>query len=412
MEGGRYPGITARADLCRVRDALSFWRANRAVRPFFIAQAQGAIGDGAGYVALLLLAYDRLGSAWAATALTLADFGPAMLLGPLLGALVDRHGRLRSAIVSDLIRAVAFAGLLVVHGAAGMVALALLAGLGTALFRPATGALLPTLTTRERLGAANALVSMLRDGGQLLGPALAAGLLLVAGPDTVLGFNAVTFVISALLLTRLRGRVRPVAPAEADEPDTPGWRVVLGDVRARVLLITSGVVTLAGGTLNVSELALSQHDLQAGGTGLALLIGAMGVGLTVGSGLGGVSRDLLGLVLVAVGMLGAALAPVLVLTVLAFAVLGAGNGIFFVSNRVMLQRQVAEHLHGRAFGLVSSVDSWGVCAAVVLGGVLVATLGARPTLAIAGAAMTVIALVSRRALRAPAPPAPRLALAQ
>ena len=206
-----------------MRGALSFWRTHREVRPFFVAQAQGAIGDGAGYVALLLLAYDRLGSAWAATALTLADFGPAMLLGPLLGALVDRHGRLRSAIVSDLIRAVAFAGLLFVHNAAGMVALALLAGVGTALFRPATGALLPTLTTKEQLGPANALVSMLRDGGQLLGPALAAGLLLIAGPETVLGFNAVTFVLSALLLTRLRGRVRPVAPASADEPRGCGW---------------------------------------------------------------------------------------------------------------------------------------------------------------------------------------------
>ena len=385
-----------------MRGALSFWRTHREVRPFFVAQAQGAIGDGAGYVALLLLAYDRLGSAWAATALTLADFGPAMLLGPLLGALVDRHGRLRSAIVSDLIRAVAFAGLLFVHNAAGMIALALLAGVGTALFRPATGALLPTLTTKEQLGPANALVSMLRDGGQLLGPALAAGLLLIAGPETVLGFNAVTFVLSALLLTRLRGHVRPVAPASADEP--PRVRLVLADARTRVLMITSGVVTLAGGTLNVSELALSQHDLQAGGTGLALLIGAMGVGLTVGSGLGGESRDLLGLVLVTAGMIGAALAPVLALAVAAFAVLGVGNGIFFVSNRVMLQRHVAEHLHGRAFGLVSAFDSWGICAAVVLGGALVATTGARPTLALAGGAMALIALISRRALKTRATP--------
>jgi MFS family permease len=399
MRAARYRRITAADDLPGVREAFRFWRQHRDVRPFFVAQAQGAIGDGAGYVALLLLAYDRFGSAWAATALTLADFGPAMLLGPLLGSLVDRHGRLRSAIVSDLIRAVAFGGLLFVHSAVGMMALAVLAGLGTALFRPATGALLPTLTTSERLGAANSLVCMLRDGGQLLGPALAAGLLLVAGPETVLGFNAVTFVISALLLLRLRGHVRPVARAETQ--DGPGWRVVLADVRARVLLITSGAVTLAGGTLNVSELALSQHDLQAGGTGLALLIGAMGIGLTVGSGLGAESRDLLGLLLVAAGMVGAALAPVLALAVVAFAVLGVGNGIFFVSNRVMLQRQVAEHLHGRAFGLVSSFDSWGVCAAVVLGGALVATAGARPTLAIAGIAMTLIALVSRRAMKVP-----------
>jgi MFS family permease len=387
-----YRSVTARDDLAGVTDALRFWRSHRDVRPFFIAQAQGAIGDGAGYVALLLLAYDRLGPAWAASAMTLADFGPAMLLGPLLGTLVDRRGRLRSAIVSDLIRAVAFAGLLVVHIPAGMLALAILAGVGTALFRPATGALLPTLTTPEHLTTANALQAMLRDGGQLLGPALAAGLLLTAGPETILGFNAATFVVSAVLLTRLRGRVRQVAPAHEQRA---GVRLVLADARARVLLITSGVVTLAGGTLNVAELALSQDDLQAGGTGLALLIGAMGVGLTIGSGLGAEARDGLGLALVALGMAGAALAPVLSLAVAAFAVLGVGNGVFFVSNRVMLQRQVAEHLHGRAFGLASSFDSWGVCGAVLAGGVLVTALGARPTLMLAACAMTLIALATR-----------------
>jgi MFS family permease len=392
MRAGRYSRITGRDDLARVTDALRFWRSHRGVRPYFVAQGQGAVGDAAGYVALLLLAYDRLDSVWAATALILADLGPAMLLGPLLGTLVDRHGRLGSAIVADVIRAVAFAGLLFVHDAAGMVALAVLAGVGTALFRPATGALLPGLTTREHLGPANALASMARDGGQLLGPALAAGLLLIAGPETVLGVNAVTFVISALLLTRLRGHVR--APETAGVAERPGVRVVLADARARALMITSGVVTLAGGTLNVSELALSQHDLHAGGAGLALLIGAMGVGLVIGSSLGADSRHLLGLALVTAGMVGAALAPALGAAVVAFAVLGVGNGIFFVSNRVMLQRQVAEHLHGRAFGLVSAFDSWGMCGAVLVGGALVAAAGARPALAIAGSAIAAIALVS------------------
>src|SRR3954451_6659272 len=117
-----------------MREAWKLWRRRQGVGGFSVAHAQGALGDAAGYVALLLLAYERMGSAWAATALTLADFGPAMLLGPLLGALVDRQGRLRSAIASDVIRAAAFGGLLFVHDPAGMLALALLAGVGTALF--------------------------------------------------------------------------------------------------------------------------------------------------------------------------------------------------------------------------------------------------------------------------------------
>src|ERR1700750_2283598 len=130
-----------------MRDVIAVWRTQKRVRWFCVAQAQGALGDGAGYVALLLLSDSRIGSAWAATAVALADLVPAMLLAPLFGALADRHGRLRCAIAADVIRAAAFAGLVLTHGTASMVACAVLAGAGTALFRPATGALLPALTT-------------------------------------------------------------------------------------------------------------------------------------------------------------------------------------------------------------------------------------------------------------------------
>ena len=83
---------------------------------FFAAHLQGALGTGAGYVALLLLAYEQLGSAWGATAVLIADLAPAMLLGPLLGGLIDRTSRLGCAIAAELIGALAFAGLVFAHG--------------------------------------------------------------------------------------------------------------------------------------------------------------------------------------------------------------------------------------------------------------------------------------------------------
>ena len=63
---------------------VSLWKAERRARWFFGAHLQSGLGAGAGYVALLVLAYDRIGSAWGATAILLADLLPAMLLGPLL----------------------------------------------------------------------------------------------------------------------------------------------------------------------------------------------------------------------------------------------------------------------------------------------------------------------------------------
>ena len=148
------------------------WRAERQARWFFAAHLQGALGTGAGYVALLLLAYEQLGSAWGATAVLIADLAPAMLLGPLLGGLIDRTSRLGCAIAAEVIGAAAFAGLVFAHGTVPLIALALAAGFGSALLRPATCALLPAVVTPASLSAANGLFGAMREIGQLLGPAV------------------------------------------------------------------------------------------------------------------------------------------------------------------------------------------------------------------------------------------------
>jgi DHA3 family macrolide efflux protein-like MFS transporter len=95
-----------------MRSVLGLWRAERRARWFFAAHMQGALGVGVGYVALMVFAYERIGSAWAATAVLLADLLPSMLLGAFVGALADRTSHLGCAIAADVVRAVAVAGLL------------------------------------------------------------------------------------------------------------------------------------------------------------------------------------------------------------------------------------------------------------------------------------------------------------
>jgi MFS family permease len=405
-----------------MRSVLDLWRHERRARWFFLAHLQGGLGTGAGYVALLLLAYDRIGSAWAATAVLLADLLPAMLLGPLLGGLLDRANRLGCAVVADVLRALAFAAILLTGGVAAMVALALLAGVGSALFRPATSALLPSLVPDTRLPAANALYSVMRDCGQLLGPACAGAILLVSGPETVIALNALTFAASALLLSRLAGHVRPAAAAEGPVPETvtAGVAAIVREPVTRTLMLTSGAIVLAAGMMNIAELVLAERDLGAGGTGFALLVSAYGCGVVAGSlcgardaGWSGLRRRYLsGLGLMSLGLAGSAAAPVLGAAMLTFAVTGAGNGLVLVSDRVMLQRLVPERLQGRAFGLLDSIDSWGFGAALLLGGLIAGTAGSRAVFALAGAGILLVTLVAAHALRTPAPrPAPVLATA-
>src|SRR4051794_36555112 len=148
-------------------------RGERAARPFFLVHAQSSLGSGAGYVAILLVAYERFQSPWAITAILLAEFLPAMLLGPLLGAAADRWSRKRLLVAADAVRAAAFLGLVLVDGFAATLGLALLAGTGTALFNPTVMAALPGLVSRERLPAASSLYGTIEELGYVVGPVVA-----------------------------------------------------------------------------------------------------------------------------------------------------------------------------------------------------------------------------------------------
>ena len=393
-----------------MRSVLALWREERRARWFFAAHLQGGLGAAAGYIALMLLAYERIGSAWAATAVLLADLLPAMLLGPLLGGLIDRTSRLGCAIVADVLRAAAFAALIFADGIAPMLALALAAGLGNALFRPATTALLPSLVADRHLTAANALYGVMRDVGQILGPVCAAAMLLLAGPQLVIGLNAVTFAISAALLLPLRGRLRSAARRAGRRTgpahDARRHQRLLRDPVVRTLMTGSGAVVLVAGAMNVAELVLAQQELGSGRAGFALLASAYGCGLIAGSLLGarddgeaGIRRRYLaGIALMVAGLAGSALAPVIGIAMLTFAVTGAGNALFVISNRVLLQRLVPNRLHGRAFGLLDSIEAWGFGGAVVGGGLLASTSGGRVTFAVAGVVMLIVLVGATRAL--------------
>ncbi|HEX6025274.1 MAG TPA: MFS transporter [Solirubrobacter sp.] len=394
------------------RGAIALWRTERRARWFFAAHLQSALGTGAGYVALLLLAYEQIGSAWGATAVLIADLAPAMLLGPLLGGLIDRTSRLGCAVAADVLGALAFAALVFAHGTVALVALALAAGIGTALLRPATCALLPSIVHPDRLTAANGVFGAVREIGQLIGPAVAGALLLIASPELVLALNALTFALSALLLTRLRGHVS--AAGRGDETAVAGPTNVTGVLRdplVRSLILTSGGVMLVAGATNVAELVLARDQLHGGGTGFALLVSAFGCGMLTGSLLGPRddfalrSRYLAAIAALGFGLLGTAAAPVLPVAMLAFALAGVGNGLFLVTVRVLMQKLIPQQAHGRAFGLLDAIDSWGFGAAIVAGGALAATVGGRITFAIAGTVALLVLIAAGRAVRGAGPTA-------
>src|SRR4051794_18794427 len=116
LASGPGPARRVRAGSGRARGAAltmpqiyDLLRSNPSARRFFAAYLQSALGNGMGYVALVLVALQRFHSPWAVALIIIADLVPMMALGPLLGSAADRLPRRACAVGSDLVRAVAFA---------------------------------------------------------------------------------------------------------------------------------------------------------------------------------------------------------------------------------------------------------------------------------------------------------------
>jgi MFS family permease len=383
-------------------------RRERHARVFLGVHAQSSLGTGIGYVALLLVAYDRLEGAWGITLVLLADFLPAALLGPLLGAAADRWSRRACAVIADLARAVAFIAIGLVSSIEATIAFALLAGLGAGLFQPAILAGLPSLVDSKRLPAAMSLYGAIREVGMTLGPAVAALLLTVGvSPEALVMADGITFLISTIILA--------VLPFGARSAEDQSGKSLLSDAReglrqARrlpgvltVILATSAVL-LCAGLLNVVELLLIKDVLDTGDAGFSIAVALGGLGIVVGSALGSRGSTIermrhgfqLGVILIAVAFAGMTLAPVYALALPFFGVIGVGNGLVLVNARLLLQSAVPDRLLGRVFGIQDGINSAAFGAAFVFSGALATLIGVRSVLGVAAGASLIVWLFAIR----------------
>jgi MFS family permease len=394
---------------------LDLLRHERVARWYFAVLAQSALGTGAGYVALLIVAYDRFRSGWAISLILLADLAPAMLLGPVFGAAGDHWSRRLCMVIADVVRAAAFLGIALVDGFPATLAFALFAGAGTALFKPASLAALPGLAGTERLPAATALYGALTDLGFIAGPAIAALVLLAGSPEAVLFANAATFALSAVVVAALPFGE---APARADiDGEGPGLlREARDGLRAlarmrgvRAVVVAAATMLLFAGLFNVAELPFATDELDAADSVFAVLAMVYGLGFVAGSlsGSRGGEPDVLkrrflgGLGLVGAGFLACGIAPSLAVALPAFALAGIGNGFALVHERLLIQTTVADSLMARVFGARDGLNAWTFAVAFVAAGALIEAFGIRTVVQFAGVGGLLVWGLSTVVLRHP-----------
>jgi len=178
-------------------------------RRLFLGRTISLIGDGVSPIALAFAVLDLTGSP---TDLGIILAVHSLVLTALVlagGVFADRISPRLAMLGADATRTVSMGliAALLLAGVAQVWELALLYavdGAATALFNPASNAIVPQIVPGRRLQEANALLSFSRWAGKVAGPALAGVLLALGSPGTALGVDAATFAVSAACLWGLR----------------------------------------------------------------------------------------------------------------------------------------------------------------------------------------------------------------
>lgn len=200
--------------------------------------------------------FGATGSTLAVSLVSMAQFGPTLLLGPLAGRWADTGSPVRQMILGRTL-CCAGSGLaaayLVLFGdrsdaavVTGMLAGSLLAGFGFTVGGPAMQTIVPGLVGRDELARAMTVNTMPMTVSRIAGPALGAVLATRWTPAGTLALCAVTHAvfIALIVLARFPASVRSIRTD--DRTIGFAWRFVRRD-RALLMLLL-GVATVGLGT--------------------------------------------------------------------------------------------------------------------------------------------------------------------
>ena len=377
--------------------------------------ATSQVGEWLASLALIVFVLAETGSAgWVAAAGT-ARLLPYVALAPIGGTIADRLPRLKVLIASDLVAGGLSSGALawVVASTGSAVAAIVLSAL-TAVFSvahaPCVAASVPRIVREDELAAANAITTSITNAAIALGPAFGGLLLVLGSPVWAFAVNAATFLVSALLVTRIRADLGP--DRDVRGAAVTGRAGLLADVRDGFAALGSSpnVLALLGSWAAVSflyglELVLlalvATERLGIGENGLALLYSAFGVGSLLAIRLASRTADR---ARQGVALAVATMVPGLALAGLAFttspavgAVLAAIDGAAALVLDVLvitsLQRLLGNELMGRAYAASDALVIGALLLGTVAGAPLVAAVGLEAALLVGGSVTVAAGLV-------------------
>jgi dTMP kinase len=365
-----------------------------------LAQTVSSFGDWVGFVAVTALVINRGGEvgAYAVAGVMVARMLPAILFGPLAGAIVDRFNRKTLMITADVSRGALYAVMPLLGPLWAIFLLSFVIESLALLWTPARDASLPNLVPRRQLANANALGLITTYGTLPLGGLVFA--FLSGGSDLLpwlrdnpeslaLWLDAGTFATSAFLVSRIQ--MPPPAPrtvsrfdlSRAGKDIADGFRFLREHSLASAMTLGIVAAFAAVGAVLALGPIFARDALGAGNTGWGILVTSFGIGMGIGMASSNkvvefVEREYVfvySIIAAAATLFVLALMPGIELAAVMTVILGAFCGSAWVSGYVLLQENITDEFRGRTFGALTVLSRLGLFLSLTLFPILAGTVG-------------------------------------
>jgi MFS family permease len=388
-------------------------------RNLWAAGGISSLGDGAYFAAVPLLAVSFSTNPRLIAGVATAAFLPWLLFSLHAGALADRHDRRRLMWTAQIVQAVAVAAVAVVatahlHQIWVLYVASFALGSAETVFSNAAQSVLPSVVPPPLLETANGRQYATETVTNLFaGPPLGSVLFAIA-PALPFWLDAASFVVSVLLLTRVRYRPDFEPPAARERRPmryeiAEGLRWLLRHRLLRTLAVLLAITNMAGSLANSTFVLFAHNQLHVG----SRLYGVLLATSAIGGVLGGISAQrtvrTLGTrhAIVAASGLGAGSAVLVALfahniyvmgTCLALAAFSATN--WNVATVSMRQRMIPDYIRGRV-NSTYRLAAWGsLPIGALIGGFVAADWGLRAPWFVAAAMRLAVFVTAAFILRA------------
>ena len=370
----------------------------RNFRLFFGGQLISQAGTWMRQIAMALLVLHLTDDGVAVGVMTACQFLPVLVLGPWAGLVADRSDKRRLLLVVQtglMAQSFALAALASLDDPplAGLYAIALLGGIGTAFDNPTRRSFVVEMVPETHVQNAVSLNSALMTGSRIFGPAIAGVLITTAGFAWTFAADGVSYlaVLAGLWLMRTE-ELRPAPPAVRGRGQVrAGLRYMRRVPALWVSLVMMAIVGTFAFNFSVTLPLLVKRAFDGTDQGFTLLFSVLSIGSMAGA-LWTARRttvELSHVVLSSVGfgvsMIVLALAPNLAWAFPAGILLGLTSITFMTSSTTLLQLRADPSMRGRVLAIQAMVflgstpvggpivgwvaESWGSRAAIALGGV-------------------------------------------